>query len=91
MEMTVSSANQPIFMWDNFCVGGCMYYIDTTISHGDVSFFYVVEGCMGLICFYRSVAADWFENHWPTQNRQPNQNWIPQLNERDSKFGNIVN
>jgi len=35
----VLSANQPIFMRENFCVGGCMYYIDATISHGDVSFF----------------------------------------------------
>ena len=37
---SVLSANQAIFMCENFFVGGCMYYyIGATISHGDAHFF----------------------------------------------------
>ena len=41
-----------------FFADGCMYYIDATISYGDVSSFQVVGVCVGLICFYRLVSAD---------------------------------
>ena len=58
---SVLSANQSIFMWRNFYVGGCIYYIGAIISHDGASFFLVVGGCMGLICFCRPVAANWFE------------------------------
>jgi hypothetical protein len=30
---SVLSANKPIFMWENFCIGSCMYFIGATVSH----------------------------------------------------------
>ena len=49
---SVLCSNQLILLWVYFCVGAYMYYIGATVSsYGGVSFFYVVRGCTGLICF----------------------------------------
>lgn len=33
-----SSTNQFILKWENFYVGGCMYYIDAIVSYVDTFF-----------------------------------------------------
>ena len=84
-------ANQLIFMCGNLCVDDCMYYIDYTISHEMLLFSRWCEGAGDWYVFIGWLLSIDLNNRWPSQHRKPNQNWIPQLNERASKFWNMVN